>query len=128
MAIRTIVYLDDMLIMNSTLEGATKDIMTLKPILENLGFLINMEKSIFVHRISGIIVGSTTMRFLLLDEEVAVIQKDCRHLISRLCKSTFSYYRKVNFLENCSSSSPSSLSGDPTFEEQQHAPPPFPPW
>ena len=43
---------------------------------------------------------------------------------SRLSKSTLSYNRKVNFLQNCSSSSPPSVSGDPTFEEQQHPPPP----
>ena len=71
MGIRIIVYLDDMLIMNSTLEGARKDIMILKSILENLGFLINMEKSIFVpvqiFEFLGIIVDSTTMRFLLPD-------------------------------------------------------------
>lgn len=42
------VYLDDMLIMNSTLEGAREDILILKSILENLGFLINMAKSIFI--------------------------------------------------------------------------------
>ena len=86
MGIRIIVYLDDMLIMNSTLEGSRKYIMILKSILENLGFRINMEKSIFVPvqiiEILGIILDSTTMRFLLPDEKVAVIQKECHHLVS----------------------------------------------
>ena len=127
--IRIIVYLHDMLIMNSTLEGARKDIMILKSILENLGFLINMKKSIFVPvqivEFLGIIVDSTTMRFLLPDKNVAVIQKECRHLVSSQVTSLsqLSHNREVNFLQNCSSSSPSSLSGDPTFEEQQHASP-----
>ena len=72
--------------MNSTLDGARKDIEILKSILENLGFLINMEKSIFVPvqiiEFLGIIVDSTNMRFLLPDEKVAVIQKECRQLVS----------------------------------------------
>ena len=101
-----------MLIMNSTLEGARKDIMILKSILENLGFLINMKKSIFVPvqivEFLGIIVDSTTMRFLLPDKNVAVIQKECRHLVSSQVTSLsqLSHNREVNFLQNCSSSSP----------------------
>ena len=39
---------------------------------------------------------------------------------SLLFKSTLSHNREVNVLQNCSSSSPPSLSGDPTYEEQQH--------
>ena len=61
----------------------------LKPvtgILENLGFLINMAKSIFIPvqviEFLGIIVDSTNMMFLLPDEKVVVIQKESRHLVS----------------------------------------------
>ena len=43
MGVRMIGYLDDMLIMNSTLRGAREDILSPKYILENLGFVINME-------------------------------------------------------------------------------------
>ena len=74
----------------------------------------------------GIIVDSTTMRFLLPGEKVAVIQKESRHLVSSQVASLSQLShinRKVNFLQNCSSSSPPSVSGDPTFEEQQHPPP-----
>ena len=52
-------------------------------------------------------------------ERVSPLGKQSSHLF----KSTLSHNREVNFLQNCSSSSPSSLSGDPTFEEQQHASP-----
>ena len=52
-------------------------------------------------------------------EGVSPIGKQSSHLL----KSTFSHNREVNFLQNCSSSSPPSLSGDPTFEEQQHVSP-----
>ena len=45
-------------------------------------------------------------------ERVSPLGKQSSHLF----KSTLSHNRKVNFLQNCSSSSPSSLSGDPTFE------------
>ena len=105
MGIRIIVYLDDMLIMNSTLEGARKDIMILKSILENLGFLINMEKSIFVPvqiiEFLGIIVDSTTMRFLLPDEKVAVIQKECRHLVSSQVTSLSQLSHIIGKLTSC---------------------------
>ena len=87
MGIRIILYLDDMLIMNSTFKGAREDILTLKCILESLGFLINLEKSIFIPvqviEFLGIFEDSTNMRFLLPEENVAAIQKECRHLVSR---------------------------------------------
>ena len=105
MGIRIIVNLDDMLIMNSTLDGARKDIMILKSILENLGFIINMEKSIFVPeqiiKFLGIIVDSTTMRFLLPDEKVAVVQKECRHLVSSQVTSLSQLSHIIGKLTSC---------------------------
>ena len=105
MGIRIIVYLDDMLIMNSTLEGARKDIMILKSILQNLGFPINVEKSIFVPvqiiEFLGIIVDSTTMRFLLPGEKVAVIQKECRHLVSSQVASLSQLSHIIGKLTSC---------------------------
>ena len=105
MGVRIIVYLDDMLIMNSTLDGARKDIMILKLILENLGFLINLEKSIFVPvqiiEFLGIIVDSTNMRFLLPDEKVAVIQKECRQLVSSQVTSLSQLSHIIGKLTSC---------------------------
>jgi len=86
MGIRIIIYLDDMFIMNSTFKGAWEDILTLKYILERLGFLINLKKSTFIPvqviEFLGILEDSTNMRFLLPEEKVAAIQKECRHLVS----------------------------------------------
>ena len=91
--------------MNSTLDGARKDIMILKSILDNLGFLINMEKSIFVPvqiiEFLGIIVDSTNMRFLLLDEKVVVIQKECRHLVSSQVTSLSQLSHIIGKLTSC---------------------------
>ena len=75
-----------MFIMNSTFKGAWEDILTLKYILERLGFLINLKKSTFIPvqviEFLGILEDSTNMRFLLPEEKVAAIQKECRHLVS----------------------------------------------
>ena len=105
MGVRRIVYLDDKLIMNSTLDGARKDIMILKSILENLGFLINMEKSIFVPeqiiKFLGIIMDSTTMRFLLPDKKVAGIQKKCHHLVSSQVTSLSQLSHIIGKLTSC---------------------------
>ena len=94
-----------MLIMNSTLAGARKDIMILKSILENLGFLINMEKSIFVPeqiiKFLGIIMDSTTMRFLLPDKKVAGIQKKCHHLVSSQVTSLSKLSHIIGKLTSC---------------------------
>jgi len=72
--------------MNSTCQVVREDILTLKYIRESPGFLINMEKSIFIPvqviEFLGILVNSTNMRFLLPEEKVAAIQKECHHLVS----------------------------------------------
>ena len=88
MGVQMIAYLEDMLIMkSSTSHCAREDILSLKYILENPGFLINLEKSIFlpvqVIELLGIIVDSVNMSFLLPEEEVAAIQKECCLLVSR---------------------------------------------
>lgn len=105
MGIWMIVYLDDMLIMNSTLEGAREDILILKSILENLGFLINTAESIFIPvqviEFLGVIVDSTNMMFLLPDEKVVVIQKECRHLVSRQVASLSQLSNIIGKLTSC---------------------------
>lgn len=125
MGIPIIIYLDDMLILNSTLEGAREDFL-IKLILGNLGFLINIKKSTFipvqVTAFLGIIVHSTNMGFLLPEGKVAAIQEECRHLASSqvvalsqlshtIGKLTFSkitvlraplHYRRIQHLKNSS--------------------------
>ena len=128
------VYLHDMLIMNSTLEGARKDIMILKSILENLGFLINMEKSIFVAvqiiEFLGIIVDSTTMRYLLPDEKVAVIQKECRYLVSSQVASLSQLSHIIGKLTSCKTEvlqAPLQYRGIQHLKNSNTTPPPPPP-
>ena len=80
----------------------------LKPvtgILENLGFLINMAKSIFIPvqviEFLGIIVDSTNMMFLLPDEKVVVIQKESRHLVSWQVASLSQHSHIIGKLTSC---------------------------
>lgn len=66
MSIRITVDLDDMRIMIRTIEGARKDILILKSILENLlGFLINMKNPYSFHvqgiKFLGIIMDPTNI-------------------------------------------------------------------
>ena len=46
LGIRMVVYLDDMLIMNTTKEGLNRDVEMVTMCLIKLGFLINWEKSL----------------------------------------------------------------------------------
>jgi len=105
MGIRIIVYLDDMLITNSTLKGTRDDILTLKYVTDNLGFLINMEKSVFIPmqfiEFLGILVDSTNMRFLLPEEKVATIQKECCHLVCRQVASLSQRSHIIGRLTSC---------------------------
>ena len=130
MGIRIIVYLDDMRIMNSTLEGARKDIHDFE--INSREFRIsNQHREIHIccctdHRIPGNQrglhdneVSPPRRESCCYSERVSPLGKQSIHLF----KSTLSHDREVNFLQNCSSSSPSPLSGNPTFEEQQRASP-----
>ena len=105
MGIQIIIYLDVMLIMSSTFKRARENILTLKYILESLGFLINLEKSIFtsvqVIEFLGILVDSTNMWFLLPKEKVAAIQKECRHLVSRQVASLSQLSHIIRTLTSC---------------------------
>ena len=89
-----------------------------------------MEKSIFVPvqivKFLGIIVDSTTMRFPLPDKKVAVIQEECCHLVSSQVASLSQLLHIIVKLNSCKTAvlqAPLHYRGDPTFEEQQHAPP-----
>lgn len=129
MGIPIIIYLDDMLILNSTLEGAREDFL-IKLILGNLGFLINIKKIHIYPRTGHRIPGNH--RALHKHGLSPPRRESCCNSgrVSPLgkqssgrSKSALSYNRKVDLLQNYSPSSPPSLSQDPTFEEQQHAPP-----
>ena len=96
----------------------------LKPvtrILENLGFLINMAKSIFIpgnHRgLHKYDVSPPRRESSCNPEGVSSLGK----LTSSFSQSALSYNREVNLLRNRSSSGSLTLSGDLTFEKQQHS-------
>lgn len=65
----------------------------------------NIDKSIFVPvqiiEFLGIIVDSTTMRFLLPDAKFAVFQKECRHLVSSQVTSLSQFPHIIGKLTSC---------------------------
>ena len=83
-------------------QGWWEDILTLKYILESLGVLINLEKSVFIPvQVIEFLIDSTNMRFLLLDGNVAAIQKECRHQVSRQVASLNQLLQIIGKLTSC---------------------------
>lgn len=87
LGIRLVIYLDDILIMNQSLTGIQSDLSTAVYLLENLGFLINQEKSVLVPshvtEFLGFTVNSETMTLSLPKEKVIKIKQNCLDLASR---------------------------------------------
>ena len=83
--IRLIIYLDDLLFMNSDKEGLLQDMATARFLLENLGFVINFEKSMFVPsqqlEFLGFLVNSQDMTLRLPDYKVESIKNLCASLL-----------------------------------------------
>lgn len=65
-----------MLILNSRREGALRDASLMILLLENLGFIVNMEKKL------GVLISSLHMSFSLPDSKVLNLQKECGRLLS----------------------------------------------
>lgn len=72
-----IIYLDDILILNSNAEGEGRDYFFAVSILENCGFLINLEKSVGtpeqVIEYLGLIIDSKSLSLSLRPEKTAEI-------------------------------------------------------
>lgn len=87
LGIRLVIYLDDILIMNQSLTGIQSDLSTAVYLLENLGFLVNQEKSVLVPshvtEFLGFTVNSQTMTLSLQKEKVIKIKQNCLDLVSR---------------------------------------------
>lgn len=87
LGIRLVIYLDNILIMNQSLTGIQSDLSTAVYLLENLGFLINQEKSVLVPshvtEFLGFTVNSQTMTLSLPKEKVIKIKQNCLDLVSR---------------------------------------------
>ena len=86
LGLRICIYIDDMLILNSQREGALRDASLMIHMLENLGFTVNMEKSILFPsqemEFLGVLVSSIHMSFSLPDSKVVNLQNECRRLLS----------------------------------------------
>ena len=82
--VRLIIYLDDILIIASSIETLNRHKTLAVSLLESLGFLINYEKSnltpsqqiVFL----GMLVDSASMQFILPQQKAVQIQKECRLL------------------------------------------------
>jgi hypothetical protein len=85
--IRLIIYLDDLLFMNQSKGGLQLDMATAQYLLENLGFVINLEKSCFTPtqtlEFLGFLVNTPEMTLHLPDYKVEAIKADCNNLIAR---------------------------------------------
>jgi hypothetical protein len=85
--VRLIIYLDDILSLNNCEEGARKDFLLAKEILENCGFLINIEKTIEkptqIIEYLGLIVNSLHLSLSLRQEKLVEILYLCNDLMKR---------------------------------------------
>ena len=83
--IRLIIYLDDLLFMNSSKIGLQQDMTTARYLLENLGFVINLEKSCFQPtqqlEFLGFVVNTLDMTLLLPDCKVEAIKSHCSKML-----------------------------------------------
>ena len=83
--IRLIIYLDDLLFMNSSKVGLQQDMTTARYLLENLGFVINLEKSCFQPtqqlEFLGLVVNTLDMTLLLPDCKVEAIKSHCSKML-----------------------------------------------
>ena len=85
--VRLIIYLDDILLMNAFETGLQQDMHTAQYLLENLGFVINLEKSCFQPtqqlEFLGFLVNTRDMTLLLPDCKVSSIKTLCSTLLSQ---------------------------------------------
>ena len=85
--LRMVVYLDDILLMASSEELIGQHLTLLVSWLEELGFIINKDKSVMEpgHQIEflGLTVNSNTMSLSVPQDKIAKVQKECRHMLNR---------------------------------------------
>ena len=85
--LRTVIYLDDMLIMAEDQERLAQQIQKSLTLLENLGFIINIPKSSLTpaHQITylGLAIDSVAMKLCLTEEKLQQTILSCRELLTR---------------------------------------------
>ncbi len=89
--LRLIIYLDDILILNSNAEGAGRYYLFAVSILEKCGFLTNLEKSVgtpeqFIEYL-GLIIDSKSLSLFLRPEKIVEIIDLCGKALERVSVS-----------------------------------------
>ena len=83
--IRIIVYLDDFLLMSQTIEDLEMARDTLIFLFQQLGFVINLKKSVLTPtqliEFLGLMIDSVTMSLSLPEEKVVYLRQKCQNLI-----------------------------------------------
>jgi len=86
LGIRLVIYLDDLLFMNSTKKGVLADLKVAVDLIESLGFLINWEKSdVIPKRVMeylGLMVDTKALSFSLPSGKVESVTTLCRKALS----------------------------------------------
>ena len=103
--VRLIIYLDDILIIASSIETLNRHKTLAISLLESLGFLINYEKSnltpsqqiVFL----GMLVDSASMQFILPQQKAVQIQKECRLLLNTNRPTIRHLSRVLGLLDAC---------------------------
>ena len=103
--VRLIIYLDDILIIASSIETLNRHKTLAISLLESLGFLINYEKSnltpsqqiVFL----GMLVDSASMQFILPQQKAVQIQKECRLPLNTNRPTIRHLSRVLGLLEAC---------------------------
>lgn len=89
-----VIYLDDILIISKTVEAAKKDCQTTKSLLESLGFLLNLKKSVLVPSqiciFLGFVYNSVPFRVYLPIQKKTLILLQITKLLSKGRCSTLS--------------------------------------
>ena len=86
LGLRICIYLDNRLILNSQRDGAMTDVSLMLHLLKNLGFILNMEKSILFPsqemEFLGVLVSSIHMSFSFKERKVLNLRNDCRRFLN----------------------------------------------
>ncbi|KZS06357.1 Uncharacterized protein APZ42_030220 [Daphnia magna] len=89
--LRLVIFLDDILILNSTEGGVRNDLKTTLDLLQSLGFLVNWEKSVVapsqIMEYLGMIVDSIKMSFSLPAIKVQEVKRLCEQALEAKCVS-----------------------------------------
>jgi hypothetical protein len=102
---RLIIYLDDILIIGSSVDTLHRHTAIVLELLQNLGFIINFEKSnltpCLVLEFLGFVINSTTLKFYLPSEKVTKGLNLCRSLVKESPTSLHLLSQLLGFLESC---------------------------